>query len=493
MHVAIYLRVSSDEQLDGYSIAAQERACREYAEKQGWTVAGLYVEEGRSGRNDQRPELQRLLADAQAKPRRFKAVIFHNLDRLMRNLRLQLNLKAELDAAGVQLVSVLDHIDTTTPEGIMHFQMKGMLAEWYSNNMGREIQKGYREKARQGGWVGPVPTGYQSSDTGLVPSADAPGIRDCFTLYASGLYSFISLADAMNQRGHRISNIRTGERHSWGKENVRTVLKNPAYRGAVRFQNQEYPGTHPALVSDDLWYACQTLMQQRGSKNGRVSFGDGPRGGMLTEMAYCTCGLRMWYQWSGRPYRSEHGGKYYICSGRTKRCCDAPFTQATRLEHVMHGILDALTVPDTVQQLILSRAEELLAVQQEPSATENHVEIAARLKRLDRLYLNGRIDDDAYEAERSRLERALQAAPAPAPVAFDYAKAVQMVTSVGSLVREAELGAQRALLRTVFDRIWIERQTIVALTPTPIYLPLVATARAVLNMVGWEGVEPSTG
>src|SRR6187431_2965971 len=102
MKAAIYIRVSGKRQVDGFSLAAQERACRDYANARGWRVVEVYAEEGRTGRNDQRPQFQQLLADAHRKPRPFNVVIFHNLDRLFRNLRLQLNLKVELDKATVQ-------------------------------------------------------------------------------------------------------------------------------------------------------------------------------------------------------------------------------------------------------------------------------------------------------------------------------------------------------------------------------------------------------
>jgi site-specific DNA recombinase len=55
MRTVIYTRVSSEEQLDGFSLSAQAEQCRRYADQKGWTVVRLYEERGRSGKSAQRP------------------------------------------------------------------------------------------------------------------------------------------------------------------------------------------------------------------------------------------------------------------------------------------------------------------------------------------------------------------------------------------------------------------------------------------------------
>jgi predicted site-specific integrase-resolvase len=83
----IYARVSSEEQVRGYSIQAQLRACHEWAEKHGYMVAKEYLEEGQSAfRNlEKRTALKELLADSASKERSFSLIIVHKLDRLFRN------------------------------------------------------------------------------------------------------------------------------------------------------------------------------------------------------------------------------------------------------------------------------------------------------------------------------------------------------------------------------------------------------------------------
>jgi site-specific DNA recombinase len=83
----IHARVSSEEQVQGYSIQAQLRACREWAEKNGYTVAKEYLEEGQSAfrKLEKREVLKELLADTVSKQRAFDLIVVHKLDRLFRD------------------------------------------------------------------------------------------------------------------------------------------------------------------------------------------------------------------------------------------------------------------------------------------------------------------------------------------------------------------------------------------------------------------------
>jgi len=70
MRAALYARVSSEEQVEGYSIDAQLRACRDFAQEKGWTVAAEYVDEGKSARAEdigKRPRFKEMLEAAKAK------------------------------------------------------------------------------------------------------------------------------------------------------------------------------------------------------------------------------------------------------------------------------------------------------------------------------------------------------------------------------------------------------------------------------------------
>src|SRR3954462_2786101 len=100
--VALYVRVSSDEQIEGFSLDAQERAIVDYCLDHNYRVVARYRDEGVSARTDdlrKRPEFRRLLEDAEAG--RFDVLIVHKLDRFARNLRVTLETLDRLERAGV--------------------------------------------------------------------------------------------------------------------------------------------------------------------------------------------------------------------------------------------------------------------------------------------------------------------------------------------------------------------------------------------------------
>ena len=81
----------------------------------------------------------------------------------------------------------------------------------------------------------------------LIASPDADAVRLIFQIYAGGHHSYTATADELNRRGWRTLDWRTGERRLFGRESVRTILKNRAYIGFVSSGGVEYPGRHTPL------------------------------------------------------------------------------------------------------------------------------------------------------------------------------------------------------------------------------------------------------
>ena len=82
MKAAIYARFSSDKQSDS-SITAQLRACQAYCSTHGYRVYQEYIDEAISGRSDERPAFQRMIADARS--RSFDVLVCHKIDRFSRD------------------------------------------------------------------------------------------------------------------------------------------------------------------------------------------------------------------------------------------------------------------------------------------------------------------------------------------------------------------------------------------------------------------------
>jgi len=118
MRAALYARVSTDEQVEGYSIDAQLRAGRDFASAKEWIIINEYVDEGKSARAEdiaRRPRFQEMLRAANE--REFEVLIVHKLDRFSRNLLVTLRSFDELSKRGITFISITEQIDFTTPMG----------------------------------------------------------------------------------------------------------------------------------------------------------------------------------------------------------------------------------------------------------------------------------------------------------------------------------------------------------------------------------------
>lgn len=158
-----YIRVSSVRQAargnerDGFSIPAQREEIRKHAQGMGALIAAEFVERGHSGRNVDRPGLQRMLAYIQGHPVDF--VIVHKLDRLARSRADDISITRAIHDAGARLVSSAEGIDMT-PNGVLLHGIMASIAEFYSRNLAQEVMKGMRQKVIQGGTPSRAPIGY---------------------------------------------------------------------------------------------------------------------------------------------------------------------------------------------------------------------------------------------------------------------------------------------------------------------------------------------
>ena len=149
MKTALYARVST---LNGQDPEMQLRELREYAARRGWDIADEYTDHGVSGSRDSRPELNRLMADAQQ--RRFDAILVWKVDRFGRSLRHLVNALAELGALGVAFVSLRDNLDLSTPSGRLMFAVIGAMAEFERSLIQERVKAGLSNARAKGQQLG---------------------------------------------------------------------------------------------------------------------------------------------------------------------------------------------------------------------------------------------------------------------------------------------------------------------------------------------------
>ena len=149
MKAAIYCRVSTTA---GQSVEMQLRDLRQLAEQRGFEIDGEYCDEGVSGSCDSRPQLDRMLSDAQRG--KFQAILIWRLDRLGRSLQHLVRLFENFRAWNVALISFGEGLDFSTSMGKLFYQLSGAFAEFERDCIRDRVKAGMRNARAKGRHIG---------------------------------------------------------------------------------------------------------------------------------------------------------------------------------------------------------------------------------------------------------------------------------------------------------------------------------------------------
>lgn len=150
VRIALYGRVSTVDK--GQDVNLQIDELRSYAARRDWNIAGVYCDVGLSGSKETRPELQRLMSDAQQ--RKFDTVLVWKLDRFGRSLKHLVNALSDLEDFGVRFVSLHDGFDLTTAHGRLLFQIVGAMCEFERSLIRERVRAGMARAKAKGHAIG---------------------------------------------------------------------------------------------------------------------------------------------------------------------------------------------------------------------------------------------------------------------------------------------------------------------------------------------------
>lgn len=260
VRLAIYIRVSSQEQVSGYSLDAQEDACRKWAAEQGHEVARVFVEPGHSARTDQRPEFQKMIQIV--KVGIIDAILVHKIDRFARNLLDFLLHRNELEKAGKWLFSATEpFLNDDSPENRMVSGIVGSVAEYYSANLSREVKKGLTQAARSGRFPsGRLTLGYiRDEKKNIIFDPERSEIvRSSFYEFATSRYTLRSWADRAYELGLRSLSGKKVPPSTW-----QGIFRNIFYTGLFVWKGETFKGDHPPLVDEDTFQKVQDILTSK--------------------------------------------------------------------------------------------------------------------------------------------------------------------------------------------------------------------------------------
>lgn len=251
----IYTRYSSHAQRD-VSIEQQTRACRQFAERQGITVVKIYEDRALTGTNDKRPGFQQMIEDA--KRGSWSYVIVYTLDRFARDRYDSAVYKRQLRNLGIKVLSAMENI-SDDPTGILMESMLEGLAEYYSKELSRKVQRGHEDNARKCMVNGALPLGYVKGPDSryMISEPEAEIVREIFRRVNDREKLSEIIAD-LNARG-----IVTKTGKAWNRSSFNQILSNERYTGVYIYRDIRTPGGIPQIISQDLFDTVRCILHRK--------------------------------------------------------------------------------------------------------------------------------------------------------------------------------------------------------------------------------------
>lgn len=404
----IYVRVSSEEQAKhGFSIENQKRQCEEFAERNNYCVIKTFVDEGKSAKNLDRPEIQDLMAFCSKKKNDVKAVIIWRLDRISRNTTdYHGALRPLFERKGIQLLSATE-ANVNTIEGDLMRNIGMSFAEYERKVIGVRTIAGLRQKAEQGEYPHKAPLGYKNisredgSKTTVIDENYAFYVKQAFNLYDSGMYSLRSLTDKLYKDGLR---SKTGKRIP--KTSIEHMLKNIFYTGVFKFEDKIYGNAkHTAIISKELFYRVQDrLIDPNKTRKHNIDFAYTG----LIRCAYCGCLL------TAELKKGKY--VYYHCTGNKGGSCKSDYINEIKIDKSIAEILKLIIIPKDIREKISNELKTVHLKKQGYSkevktniikqiqTLENRIEQAFTLKLDGNItYEFWKTQNDKWQAEKDKL------------------------------------------------------------------------------------------
>lgn len=289
--IALYLRqsVARDDQADSLSLQSQEQRLRDYAERHGLDVAGVYRDLDVSGAAESRAGLDALFAHLRRGGVTHVGV--YSLSRLARDSYLFLKLLKDLDKLRVQLVSASESTEDRTLVLVM-----SAFAERERIQISNHVAFAIRQSARQGKITQRLPYGYRRlpGNVVIVHEEEAAVVKRIFARFVAGETTGEIVA-ALIRDG-----IPSPGGGHWTHHNLRRLLRNRTYAGEIAISETRDPagkirpalvaqGNHPAIVDKSAYAAAQRLLDASGTGR-RVAAFPAP---WLSGFVWCgACGER---------------------------------------------------------------------------------------------------------------------------------------------------------------------------------------------------------
>lgn len=500
-NAGIYVRLSQEDMRAGESLSIenQKLILTKYVSEQGWNLVNIYVDDGYSGTDFDRPGVTRLLEDA--KTGKINLIICKDLSRFGRNyIQVGQYIDYIFPTYNIRFIALNDHIDTADKDNSAMDMMPivNLFNEWHAASTSKKIRAVVEANAKAGKYRTTLaPYGYvKGTDERKLPVVDEPAasvVRRIFEMRSQGV-SPRHIADTLNEEKIPIPSDYYYDKigkpnprrtsHYWSAEVIRELINNPTYLGhlvqmkttTVSYKNHKTVkkdpsewvvvyNTHEPLVSQEIWDKCReveaSVSQGKRNKDGYVA--------ALSGLMFCAdCGEKMRLGWNNTRHQRGGPREYYrhnFNCGRYNRngklACNSHYIKMKDMNAIVLAdirLMASLVLEneDAARKQFLAKKEQINSRQTKKEETQLR-EGKQRLAELETLIPSiyedkvlGKIPEDVcvnliekYQTEQKQLseevkqlEAKINAVKQDANDVDEFIKRLKKYTDVQELTRE---------------------------------------------------------
>ena len=452
---ALYARLSKDDDLvgDSNSIVHQKEILAKYAKEHGFTNIEFYVDDGFSGTNFNRPDFQRMMADAEEG--KISTVIVKDMSRFGRDyIMVGYYTEIYFSNLDIRFIAINDNVDSNIQTENDLTPFKNVFNEWYARDTSKKIRAVFKAKGNSGKHLTTNPPfGYKKDpndkDKWIIDDEAAATVRRIFQMYVDS-YRISEIGHKLTEekvetpilyymnRGIK-TNARSEYPEIWDLMSIKYILSQTAYAGhTVNFQtavksyktkkqvnlprNQWviFRNTQEAIIDEKTF---ETVQQMRKAKRARTKYNE-PN--MFSGLLYCAdCGNHLTIQrvarnrkmdnFSCATYRKKKKG---LCSCHRILVSDLETIVKEDLQKVCEYVL--FHEKEFTDEYLSGSKKETVKFQSKTKAelkrlSERQEEIGRIIRKLYEDNVNGRITDErfdflakSYENEGNKLKTKIQ-------------------------------------------------------------------------------------
>lgn len=468
---ALYIRLSKEDENEGQSesVINQKSLLCEFAEQNSLQVYGIYVDDGWSGTNFERPDFKRMINDIEYG--KINMVITKDLSRLGRDYIMTGHyMERYFPEKQVRYISLLDGIDTGVESGANDITpFRAIMNDMYAKDISKKIKSVKRDKQRKGQFIGGKPLyGYKKHPTEknkiIIDEQAAQIVRKIFFMALNGI-SCRGIAEKLNNEGIQTpavyAGLKTGKQSPysglWSSERISEMLKNETYLGnmvqgrmvKVSYKSKKclrqdrknwiiVENTHEPLVDKDTFERVQKLISSRKHTRSRTyDF-------LLKGLIFChECGYPLAV--INRPTSSGDDRLFFVCRTYQR------FTKAGACS--CHSIKEQ-TVTEAVLEKVVSLCKTYVEFDKLQVAAIQFIKEREEIKHKsnDTMLLKSKLDSLTVNMDKiymDKLEGVLSDS--------DFNRVYQRVKAERMMIEE-KINALNALIENKESKISIEKR-----------------------------------